>query len=115
MCGCLHMCRHAIEVMLRVIQSIFWHGVGLVLKLILQQQWKSPQSVKQYNEKLQILDYAFWSCCGINIMCLMYIQTLSDVAIDGDSKNSKYLNIIKTLKYELKTLWFDLRQQIRAN
>lgn len=107
--------RHAIEVALRVIQSIFWHGVGLTMKLILEQEFKSPESVNKYNEKLQILHYTFWGCCGINIICLIYIQTLSDFAIDGDSKTSKYLYIKTTLKNELTNLFFDLGRQIKHN
>ena len=112
---CFDIHRHAIEVTLRVIQSIFWHSVGLAMKLILEEQFKSPESVNKYNEKLQILHYTFWSCCGINIICLMYIQTLSDVAIDGDSKNSKYIYIRMALKNELRNLWFDLRRQTCRN
>ena len=99
---CVCVCRHAIEMILRLIQSLVWHAIVLGLMSIMYQQWilslqPIPEAVdiKQLNQKLWPLHYTFWCSCAINIICLTYIQTLTEVENQA---------ILKTFKHEGKRL-----------
>ena len=105
-----HVVRHAVETLLRLLQSMLWQAIAIGLFWVLNHEWVNQSDtlnnvkILKKTEQLWILHYAFWILLGVNLPCLMYIQTLNN-EFDRDCVKT-FINV----KHEFYQLHVDSRK-----